>query len=29
MESDFDVQAREGGVDVTFRPTESHYSYGF
>jgi hypothetical protein len=28
METDFDVQIREGGVDVTFRPTESHYSYG-
>ena len=28
MEADFDVQVREGGVDVTFRPTESHYSYG-
>jgi hypothetical protein len=28
MEADFDVQIREGGVDVTFRPTESNYSYG-
>jgi hypothetical protein len=28
MEADFDVQVREGGVDVTFKPTESHYSYG-
>jgi hypothetical protein len=28
MEADFDVQVLEGHVAVTFRPTESHYSYG-
>ena len=28
MEADFDVQVREGHVEVLFRPTESHISFG-
>jgi len=28
MEADFDVQVREGHVEVIFRPTESHISFG-
>jgi hypothetical protein len=28
MEADFDVQVLEGHVGVTFRPTQSHYSFG-
>src|SRR5665811_223009 len=28
MEADFDVQVREGHVEVLFRPTESHMSFG-
>jgi hypothetical protein len=28
MEADFDVQVREGHVEVIFRPTESHLSFG-
>ena len=28
MEADFDVQVREGHVEVIFRPTESHMSFG-
>jgi hypothetical protein len=29
MAADFDVRVRESGVDVTFRPTASHYSFAF
>jgi hypothetical protein len=28
MEADFDVQVREGHVEVIFRPTDSHFSFG-
>ena len=28
IEADFDVQVREGHVEVIFRPTQSHYSFG-
>ena len=28
IEADFDVQIREGHVEVIFRPTESHISFG-
>jgi hypothetical protein len=28
MEADFDVQVREGHVEVIFRPTQSYYSFG-
>ena len=28
IEADFDVQVREGHVEVIFRPTESHISFG-
>jgi hypothetical protein len=27
IETDFDVRSHDAGVDVTFRPTESHYSF--
>jgi hypothetical protein len=27
IETDFDVQNHDAGVDVTFRPTESQYSF--
>jgi hypothetical protein len=27
IEADFDVQNHDAGVDVTFRPTESKYSF--
>jgi hypothetical protein len=28
MEADFDVQVREGHVEVIFRPTHSYFTYG-
>jgi hypothetical protein len=28
MEADFDVRVFEGHVEVIFRPTQSHYSFG-
>jgi hypothetical protein len=27
IESDFDIENHDAGVDVTFRPTESQYSF--